>query len=518
MAFDPDAFLAAAAPPPRRAFNPAGGIDYDPTRPAAADDSPGMLESAARGAAQGATFGFADEIAGAVESAFTDKTYKQARDESRANFARAKDENPWSFGLGEIAGSVATGVATGGAAGVAGKAGLKGVAALAGAEGALTGVGTSEAESAGGIAKDAAVGGVLGAALGGAAHKAFGKFAASAGERHARHIAEDVTDGANMTMKKRFAQVAELAPEVFDDDKTLRRALRADPAEAADMVKDRLGKLGAETKPLYSAVDQKFRPLTVGEVVAPLSTELRKAQLEPGKEAYATALERIRDNFVAAQARKVDDPKNLGRMKVPTVEVRKWVSNLLAEADTTMGSIAETERWRLKSQLHDLADGVLKSHLQRAGAAGAGDEVAKLQGLNRKITVLVKAEEALQNRAVKESVGHRGFRDTIRDVGLPGVAGAIGAGADVVTGGLAFAGTKAMQVAAKATNRAATTALAKLAKAAQAGDASKKLVLEALGAGVPVATVQGLLASGRNSPELFKEIGVSAAELVSVDE
>ena len=39
----------------------------------------GKLESGLRGLAQGVSMGFADEITGALESAFTDKTYKQSR-------------------------------------------------------------------------------------------------------------------------------------------------------------------------------------------------------------------------------------------------------------------------------------------------------------------------------------------------------------------------------------------------------------------------------------------------------
>jgi len=43
-------------------------------------------ESALRGAAQGLSLGFADEITGGVESLLSDKTYDQARNESRENY------------------------------------------------------------------------------------------------------------------------------------------------------------------------------------------------------------------------------------------------------------------------------------------------------------------------------------------------------------------------------------------------------------------------------------------------
>lgn len=76
-------------------------------------------ESALRGAAQGLTFGLADEGTGAVEAAkdtlfgdaklrdYIDR-YKQHRDESRANYAKAQKENPKSYLAGEVGGSVAS--------------------------------------------------------------------------------------------------------------------------------------------------------------------------------------------------------------------------------------------------------------------------------------------------------------------------------------------------------------------------------------------------------------------------
>ena len=49
-------------------------------------EDPSMLESFARGAEQGLTFGFGDELNAALEAATSDKTYDQAVAESRAKF------------------------------------------------------------------------------------------------------------------------------------------------------------------------------------------------------------------------------------------------------------------------------------------------------------------------------------------------------------------------------------------------------------------------------------------------
>lgn len=124
------------------------------------DESPGSLESLGRGALQGISLGYADEITGAIEAALTDKTYTQSRDEARASNSKAQEANPWTYGAGELGGGVAT-LLVPGAAGVG--AGLKGAAAL-GAAGAL---GSSNADltkgEVGGALLDTAIGGTIGA-------------------------------------------------------------------------------------------------------------------------------------------------------------------------------------------------------------------------------------------------------------------------------------------------------------------------------------------------------------------
>lgn len=105
----------------------------------AGPQEPGYLESLARGAAQGATFGFADELTGAGEHLLTGKPYEQARDESRANYKAAEQANPMTSMAGNFVGGLAVpGMNLGG-----------GVAALAKAGalyGAASAVGNSETD------------------------------------------------------------------------------------------------------------------------------------------------------------------------------------------------------------------------------------------------------------------------------------------------------------------------------------------------------------------------------------
>lgn len=96
-------------------------------------------ESFIRGAAQGASFGFADEITAGGEALITGKPYREALKESRANYDAARADNPKTYLGGNLAGGVATSLIPGvgfakGASAVAniGKAAVLGGAAGAG--------------------------------------------------------------------------------------------------------------------------------------------------------------------------------------------------------------------------------------------------------------------------------------------------------------------------------------------------------------------------------------------------
>lgn len=101
--------------------NPTGAMDVAPpdlrgTRERAAQDHrPGMLESAVHGAAQGVTFGAADEIAGGVGglvgAVMPGQTmregYEEYRDRARGMLEASRRENPWTTGLSEVGSAMA---------------------------------------------------------------------------------------------------------------------------------------------------------------------------------------------------------------------------------------------------------------------------------------------------------------------------------------------------------------------------------------------------------------------------
>lgn len=144
-------------------FNPNQPFDvakpkFDPSQPFQGQDQDiSELESGLRGLAQGASFGFSDEITGAIESALSNKSYEQARNESRAAYKDAEEANPISYNAGNIGGAAATAFIPG-----LGEMNIAKAAALGG----VSGLGASSEDSVGGQLIDTAKGAGIGAAVG----------------------------------------------------------------------------------------------------------------------------------------------------------------------------------------------------------------------------------------------------------------------------------------------------------------------------------------------------------------
>jgi hypothetical protein len=174
--FDDDAPATASAAPAARF------VLEDASAPVRA--GPSTLSAFGRGAAQGATLGFGDEIQGALQAVLPPpggdprgyfggmvERYRSERDAARGADRRAQQAHGAAYVAGSVVGSAPAAIATGGMGGAAQGAGL-GARVLAGARaaapmGAVYGAGTSEADSLGGLAFDTAVGGAGAAALGG---------------------------------------------------------------------------------------------------------------------------------------------------------------------------------------------------------------------------------------------------------------------------------------------------------------------------------------------------------------
>lgn len=139
------------------ALKPVGGMTSQPTAPEAERFTPEYFAGLGRSAAQGITFGTADELEAFIRSAIGDKTYKQERDRIRAELEKFRSDFPVEAYGTEILSSIPSGV---GAARTLGRLGIQGALKQAGLGGAAYGAGA--AEEMADVPASAALGGALG--------------------------------------------------------------------------------------------------------------------------------------------------------------------------------------------------------------------------------------------------------------------------------------------------------------------------------------------------------------------
>lgn len=155
-------------------IKPAGTSTWKDTIKKVEPEETARLEAAGRGALQGATLGFSDEIYGAYKGAEAalkgqdySQAYKEARDSERQKFKELRKKHPYLFTGAELAAGLVVpgGAALKGAKGI--KEAAKATAKLGAVEGTAAGAGYSEEDTAADVARDALIGGAIGTATGG---------------------------------------------------------------------------------------------------------------------------------------------------------------------------------------------------------------------------------------------------------------------------------------------------------------------------------------------------------------
>lgn len=500
LLFDPDEDMALAQAKPRSVDDLISQFDPQAVKPE--DDKKSKIESLARGAAQGASLGFADEITGALESAFSDKSYAKARDESRKEYGKAKADNPLTYGGGELGGGLLTTLVPGlNAAKGAKLATQVGRAAL---QGGLSGLGSSEADltegDVTGAAKDTAIGAGLGAGLTAVIGGGIGKYVDSAERRAVTNTTKDLTKGAIPTAQRRFAQMRDLAFQELEPDRAFMKAAKAAPDKARDLAQAKLNVLGSEVKPIYQALDKEVGKVPLKSITDHLDAAIDKAASDYGQagSGIADALTSVKDDLVKTAGRR-------GETEVEHQKVRQWVTGLLKNKFRTMGSLSETENAHLAAEAHSVANDFLKTHLASVAAANEkmAPELEKLTQLNKKITAYASAEQLMSHKELRE-FWKTGGLDAIAEGKTNKIAQMAGVGAAVATGnplalGIAAIPTVATQAARAGVSldRKASAYLARLVTAARDGNASAQQIEEAIRNGVPKALVQTALAGQR---------------------
>lgn len=433
---------------------------------------PSWAESLGRGALQGATLGFSDELAGVIESVVTDKTYEQARDESRSKNKAAQEAHPWLYGGGELAGGAATALVPGlGAAGGLGKAVATGAAA---------GLGSSDADLTKGefgkAAVDTAVGGAAGLAAHGAG-KAIGGLVGGAEERADKRLLSSVGDRANKSVRDKMAGDAANVLEVVKA-KGLDQVAK-DPVALQAASKAAKAETGKAIGEAFRVIDEE-----TGTMGAPVRDVLK---------ALKGVRAQYRDNPVTAELGDsmnkliVQTQKRFGKGgQVPLRALNDMVTSLenkgfagMAEPGTRK-ELQKRAAMALEDVLQKRFAAVTESAANRAGSATAerlgldvegkaAAAIAKLPQLNKEYRALIQIERAATQRAKLVPFSPTGLRSIM--------------GENPTALGMA-------RSAARAAVTPADDALARVTALAKAGHpGALKLLQSGFGAGQRAATV-----------------------------
>jgi len=304
-------FKNAAPADPWSEFQPAADASNLAHAGARAPDI-GRTAAFGRGAAQGATLGFGDELQGLIQAAlpvpgdagtFAER-YRRERDAARAANEAAKQAHPVLYRVGNVAGGAAPTLLAPAAKAAQGASLLTraGVGALNAAPmGAAFGAGESTAATPGGIATDAALGAAGGAALGAATPVVGGllkKGAAEAAEglggralRYGRNAIAGVTNA--------LARRKPLAPEAVE------AAFQAGAIRPGSTVEGIANRLQEAADPLADRYGQILRDLEAKGVTGPNAAKMAGDLLAEAQQASNNSIIGTRAEALADTGRKL---------------------------------------------------------------------------------------------------------------------------------------------------------------------------------------------------------------------
>jgi hypothetical protein len=495
VAFDIDSVLGPSPAPAASA----GGFNIDDVlgpspapAPVATPEAPTVLESAARGFKQGATFGFGDEIAAGLEMAFSPKTYAQARDEARAADKAAQASHPIAFGAGEVGGGLATAVIPGGA--LVKGTGFAANAVRGAGAGILSGLGNSEKTDIPGIVQDAAKSGLVGAATGGVLGTLGEKLVREAPKRVDERLIQAITGGRATTAGKKIYQNEDLvlgAARKFGLDKVAKdpEAFQAAAETARKQVGQQIGQAFTDADAIFLGVKNK-------EVVSAIKATAQR---------FSSPVEAPIRKQIEALAKQTESQWGKAGQRVPLAEVNNLVGKLenigFAGADVTPGAAKQLQRDMAKN-----VEGVLQRRLSEikqfaghvkatptagqsaplAQSATAADSLERLSTLNkdyRGLKLITKMRNELggvppSNRAAG---GLRDIAGKAVDAGL------------LFSHPAAFVAKKGLEAAKNVGAPAADEILRKISLAAQGGKGTAALIQRAIEAGIPRGTIASAL-------------------------
>lgn len=451
--FNPDQYLAEKVTAPVSGgggFNPDAYLsEKEAPKPATPEIS--KKESFARGAAQGASMGFSDEITGGLEAMWEKakgnpvefgNLYKQYRDESRKNYDDAKKANPGTYTTGEIGAGVATAFVPGMA--IAKGAKLANVVGKSAMIGGAAGVGNSEKENIDDVVIDGVKGAAIGGALGGVATVAapyVGKLANKAGEKmkgSAERYAARALGAERATVKKIGAdKIQEVGRHALDEGILSPLASTDDMIARNEAVKaSGAGKM----KEVYNQIDEagasNFNPLEVATKVEDKIGGFYRSPINKGEtNQLENTLESILMRSDKSGAKNIP-LKAAQELKQELGKVANWKNNLNI---TDKEQMARDAYKVVSSAIDDAAESGAKS----IGKDGLEETLKAGKALYSKSK---SAEELLNNKHAREQ-GNKLLG--ITDWSLLGG----GAAGGLVTGGASVLPTMAAVAAKKGLER-----------------------------------------------------------------
>lgn len=434
---------------------------------------PGKLESLLRGGRAGATMGFGDELAGALDSVlsgFKEGAYTKGRDEARALDKAAKEANPGTYLAGELGGGLATSVIPG--AGIVKGAGLGANIVRGAGAGILSGIGNSEGQSAQEIARDAAVSGLAGGALGGVVGTVAGKLVGGATQRVENAELAGLKEGVQYSTKlKTFGKATPEAPQ-GQFTAPIKAALKSEPAIKEAVAKDAhraLGMVDAKVEGLTDTLGTIYEKAATGGPVPTAS--VAKGLAAAAKEFTTTADEGIASTINGVATRLVE--KHPDGIPVQTLreEYRAWQD--VANRSSKLFSSKSPKEEAAEATANALRE-TLQAHVAEVATRmpELGISRAALEATNKEVSTWLRVQRALTEKASRQNIEAAPAGDTMNMVGNL-IKHPLRTAADVV-------GKAALP---------ADQAVAKMIVAAKRGDPMAKMALRAMtpGAGRAVA-------------------------------
>lgn len=553
----------------------AGAEDYLPRRKQAVEEPGGDAESflpprkepeksgagqaGLLGGAQGASFGFADELTGAAGAIFhsapvralrkatgimapyegehvpasAGEAYEEVRDSARADLEQSRKDHPVITTGSEIATSLVNPVKLGPTGGATTAGRVLRTGARGAAEGATYAAGASTEGSAGGILRDTLKGGVIGAGAGTAGALA-GEAVRVAGQgrvdRLEKRILNEAAEGdpgsrpANLTNRRKLEKSEQnIVNEVVHgpDGKAVRKAIQSPPKEAIEQLQPIIDRVGAQNDAGYSAFEAAGRgTVDTAEYGNRLYQKLLAAKTLPEKR----GIERLINDFDELVQRNQGQPISLRDLRAHTTAIQDIHESVLGITPTAAG--------KLKGKLSAAATEAMDDMLD---AAATGDPrlqaaAAHIRKNNERMNALLTLRRVKTTQLGGEATGKDMLMRAAQRAGSAVTIGGVSAAAagfedpeKAIKAGLAGAAvgalSKAPVAAARAVNRAVTTRAIEAARRA----GTTKLPPPSLGAQAGEIAVRGMsrnavqalarLTLGKGSAEEAKAAGASDEDI-----